>query len=119
MDVFSFKESVDGYKHVITITDYFSKWVEATAVRDKTASTIADYLIKTILQHGATRILVTDSGTEFKNSTMRQVTEAYGINHIFTTPYHPQANGLDERSNQTLQQGMRKLVDQDNPNDWH
>ena len=50
MDVFSFKESVDGYIHVITITDYFSKWVEATAVKDKTASTIADFLIKTILQ---------------------------------------------------------------------
>ena len=115
----SFKESVDGNKHVITITDYFSKWVEATAVRDKTASTIADFLIKTILRHGAPRILVTDNGTEFKNSTMRQVTEAYGINHIFTTPYHQQANGLHERTKQTLQQGMRKLVDQDNPNDWH
>ena len=86
---------------------------------DETASTIADFLIKTILRHGAGRIQVTDIGTEFKNSTMRQVTEAYGINHIFTTPYHQQANGLDERTNQTLQQGMRKLLDQDNPNDWH
>ena len=39
---------------------------------DETASTIADFLIKTILRHGAPRIQVTDNGTEFKNSTMRR-----------------------------------------------
>ena len=117
MDVFNFKESMDGIKHVITITDYFSKWVEAAPVKDKTAKTIADFFLKTILRHGAPRILVTDNGSEFKNHIMQQLTDSYGINHIFTTPYHPQANGLDERTNQTIKQSLRKVV-HDYQDDW-
>lgn len=117
MDVCNIKESQDGYKHVITITDYFSKWVEAVAVQDKTANTIAAFLLKTILRHGAPRILVTDNGSEFKNHIVQELTSTYGIQHIFTTPYHPQANGLDERTNQTLKQSLRKVM-HDNEGDW-
>lgn len=50
---FKFKESTKGYKQVITVTNYFSKWVEAVAVKDKSADTIAEFLIKLILQNGA------------------------------------------------------------------
>lgn len=35
-----------GYKQVITVTDCFSKCVEAVAVKEKTADTIAEFLAK-------------------------------------------------------------------------
>lgn len=88
IDVFNYKESANGYKYVITVTDYFSKWVEAVAVKDKTADTIAEFLIKIILQNGAPCVVVSDNGSEFKNQTIQRLTSTYGINHIFTTPYH-------------------------------
>ena len=37
-------ESSQGNKYILTITDYFSKWAEATAVPDKSAVGIARFL---------------------------------------------------------------------------
>lgn len=43
--------------------------------------------------------------------------EVFGINHRLTTPYHPQANGLDDRYNQTLINSLSKFA-QDNRTTW-
>ena len=37
----------------------------------------------------------------------------FSIKHRMTTPYHPQANGLDERYNQTLVNSVAKFVNDD------
>ena len=36
----------DGSKYILTISDYFSKWVEAVPTADKSASTVASVLFK-------------------------------------------------------------------------
>ena len=36
----------DGSKYILTVSDYFSKWVEAVPTPDKTASTVASALFK-------------------------------------------------------------------------
>ena len=33
-----------GNKYIITLTDYFSKWAEATALPDKTAVSVAKFM---------------------------------------------------------------------------
>ena len=33
-----------GYKYIITITDYFSKWAEAAPLTDKTAGNVAKFV---------------------------------------------------------------------------
>ena len=43
---------INGYKHLIVMIDYFSKWSEAKAVQDKTASTVARFLYEMICRHG-------------------------------------------------------------------
>ena len=43
----------DGYRYILVITDYFSKWTEAFPIKDKCADTVADVLvIKIILRFG-------------------------------------------------------------------
>eukprot|EP00731_Ephydatia_muelleri_P011773 Em0006g667a len=69
------------------------------------------------MRMGIPRVLTTDNGTEFKNQLDTHLAEALGIKRIFTTPYHPQANGLDERFNQTLQNMIVKFV-QDKKEIW-
>ena len=41
----------------------------------------------------------------------------FGIKHRLTTAYHPQANGLDERFNQTLANSLAKFA-QVNRDSW-
>jgi hypothetical protein len=71
--------------------------------------------------------MTSDQGGEFKTNLDREMMKILGIKHHFTTPYHPQvmciqwmfiinvtlacqANGLDERWNQTLKNMIVKYV---------
>ena len=42
-------EAEDGSQYILTISDYFTKWVEAIPTPDKTASTVADSLFKVFI----------------------------------------------------------------------
>ena len=50
---------------------------------------------------GIPSIITTDQGKEFYNKVNAELMNVFGIDHRLTTAYHPQANGLDERYNQT------------------
>lgn len=67
IDVFNYKEFVNGYKYVIIVIDYFLKWVEVVVVKDKIVDIIVEFLIKIILWNGVLCVLVLDNGFEFKN----------------------------------------------------
>ena len=43
--------------------------------------------------------------------------DRFYIDHRLTSPYHPQANGLTERFNQTLIRSLTKMT-QESPDDW-
>ena len=45
------------------------------------------------------------------------VCKAFSIRHSVTSAYHPQTNGLDERTNQTLKVRLAKLANE-YQNDW-
>jgi transposase InsO family protein len=61
--------------------------------------------------------IITDQGREFINSMNDKLCDLLDIKHKLTSPYHPQANGLDERFNQTLKRALEKLVNT-RQNDW-
>ena len=58
-------------------------------------------------------VITTDQGQEFHNQFNSQMLEVFGVQHRMTTPYHPQANGLDERYNQTLVNAVAKFAQED------
>ena len=58
---------------------------------------------------GLPAIVTTDQGSEFHNKVNRELMKVFGIDHRLTTAYHPQANGLDERFNQTLVNVLSKF----------
>ena len=86
----------------ITLTDYFSKWVEAAPMPTKEAKHVAEFLYKMILRHGCPLEIVSDQGWEFCNQLVDLLEELTGFKHKITSAYHPQFNGLDEHFNQTL-----------------
>ncbi|KAL5517528.1 hypothetical protein EMCRGX_G003087 [Ephydatia muelleri] len=96
--------------YILTLSDQFSKWVEAVAVPTKEAHRVASELYKIFMRMGLPNVLTTDNGSEFRNKMNAAMLKKLGIRHSFITPYNPQSNGLDERYNQTLQSMLSKAV---------
>jgi transposase InsO family protein len=99
------------------MTDYVSKWTETKALKSKSASEVVDFVFDTISTFGCMETIITDQGREFVNSMNDKLCDLLDIKHKLTSPYHPQANGLDERFNQTLKRALEKLVNT-RQNDW-
>lgn len=55
--------------------------------------------------------------SEFNNLMNVELMQSMEIDHRLTTAYHPQANGLDERFNQTLKNGIAKFS-HDHRDEW-
>ena len=51
---------------------------------------------------GLPSVITTDQGTEFRNQVNDKLMKTIDIKHRLTTAYHPQANGLHERYDQTI-----------------
>ena len=61
-------ETPRGNKYIIiTVSCYFSKWPEATALPDKSATGVADFLFKCFTRLGCCKVKITDQGREFVN----------------------------------------------------
>ena len=98
-----------GNKFIITATDYFSKWPEAAALPDKTAIGVANFLFGLFCRHGWPKILSCDQGREFVNAVSCCLFDLTSVEQRISSAYHPQTNGLDERTNQTLVKALIKL----------
>ena len=70
-----------------------------------------------VCKQGVPKTLVTDQGKHIVNEILKEVVNLLQMKHITTTPYHPQINGVIGRSNVTVLNILRTLV-QDNVNIW-
>ena len=67
--------------------------------------------------HMCPRYILSDNDMEFKNHLMDQVLQQLGIDHIFSTPYHPQSNGKLEVFHKYLKPILKKLCEK-YPSNW-
>ena len=92
----------DGYRYILVIADYFSKWTEAFPIKDKCADTVADVLVdKIILRFGMPLVIHSDQGREFENGLMKSLCTLLGCAKTRTAPYHPESDGMGQRFNRT------------------
>ena len=113
-----FPESHRGNKYIITMVDWYSGWPEAFAVPNKSAETIGQLLLNEIFpRHGCPRVIVSDNGTEFVNYVMTNICHELNIQHVTTSPYHPEANGKTERFHRVMNEMLAKQA-KDRIEDW-
>ena len=111
-------ETDEGYKGIMVITEYLTKYPYAVPIKSKSAEEIAEQLWHYISIFGPPKEILSDQGTEFLNEIVKNLTKSIGVEHRITSPYHPQTNGLTERFNQTLIQSLKKHTEND-PKQWN
>jgi len=89
---------------MLVITDYAIEYPEVFPLRCIKAKMVAFCLVQLFSRVGFPHEILTDRGTDFMSSLLKQVYQLIGIKSLRTTPYHPQTDGLTERFNQTLKQ---------------
>ncbi|KAH0949112.1 hypothetical protein HN011_007007 [Eciton burchellii] len=106
MDIVGLLPTTDsGYKYILTIQDLLTKCSVVVPLKQITSSEIAEALVeKFINSYTAPKAWITDQGSNFISSVMRQ----YKISMYKTTVYRPQSNGLIERSHQVLMEYRNK-----------
>ena len=106
--------------YIIVATDYLTRWLEAQAVPDAGTKTLAKFIFEEIVcRHGVPKMILSDNGKNFASETVRILCEKFLIKHIFSSPYHPQTNGMVERLNRTLCSSLAKVKEKDEDWDIH
>ncbi|GJY01565.1 reverse transcriptase domain-containing protein [Tanacetum coccineum] len=105
------------FEYILVAVDYVSKWAEAQALPTNDARVVITFLKKLFCHFGMPKALISDRGTHFCNKIMEKTMKRYGVNHRFSTSYHPQTSGQVENTNRALKRILEKTV-KDNPAIW-
>ncbi|CAN6699563.1 unnamed protein product [Malus baccata var. baccata] len=111
--------SSKGHTFIIVATDYFTKWVEASAVKSITSVAVKKFIeTKILYRFGVPETIVTDRGPSFISKEVEEFASKYKIKMIQSNPYYPQSNGQAESSNKILVNIIKRMVI-DSPEKWH
>ena len=86
------------------------------ALYSKEATEVARDIYSIYCRQGAPVQTISDNGREFTNKISKALHEAYDCKLIFSTPYHPQTNGLVESSHKSVKGSLVKSLNEKNDN---
>ena len=102
-----------GDKYILLIGDQYTKWYEANPVSNQEASTVAKAFLNVLVSRfGCPASVHSDKGSNFMSNLFRNVFKELGINRTLTTAYHPQGNGMIERTNCSTEESLAKYVNE-------
>ncbi len=111
-------KSRDGSIYILTMTDHFSKWMEAYPMRNQEAATVAKILVNNVcLKYGFPLQILTDRGTNFESQLFKELCSKMGVDKVVTTIFQARTNGLEEKIHRVINSMMAKIVD-DNQKNW-
>jgi len=103
--------------YIFTVLDRTTRWPEAIPLSSVTAADCAAALLQGWIQRfGVPDTITSDRGAQFTSAVWASLCALLSIQHIQTTSYHPQANGLVERFHRRLKDALRARAA---GADWH
>ena len=96
--------------NILVFQDHFMKHVVAYVTPNQTAKNVTKFLYQGYISiFGALARLLSDRGASFMSSVINKMCKILGMKELWTTPYHPQPNRLEEKSHQTIMRMIGKL----------
>ncbi|TNN04865.1 Retrovirus-related Pol polyprotein from transposon 17.6, partial [Schistosoma japonicum] len=108
-----------GNRYILVMVDYFTKWCKAAPIPQQDALTVARAFIDHwFSRYGAHLSLYSDQGTAFESHLIAKICKLLGIRKTHTTAYHPEGNGLVERTNKTIKAILRSFISRSSAELW-
>ena len=105
-------EESNGCRYIMTCRDRGTGYLMTIPLENKTSFLVVTTFCQMwIGVFGIPEVIITDNGKEFKNSSFDKLCDRLGMKHHFTTPYHPQSNGMVERIHRSIKTALRTLKD--------
>ncbi|GJT05099.1 reverse transcriptase domain-containing protein [Tanacetum coccineum] len=112
-----FPEGPGKVKFLIVAMDYFTKWIEAKAVATISGTQVKKFVWDNIVcRFGLPGEIVSDNGKQFSGDPFKDWCEKLNIIQHFASVKHPQSNGLVERANRSLGEGIKARLGEGNKN---
>ncbi|GJZ72128.1 reverse transcriptase domain-containing protein [Tanacetum coccineum] len=104
-------------KFLIVAMDYFTKWIEAKAVATISGSQVKKFVWDNIVcRFRLPGEIVSDNGKQFSGDPFKDWCKKLNIVQRFALVKHPQSNGLVERANRSLGEGIKASLGEGNKN---
>lgn len=108
----------DSNAYILTLQCDLSKYVEAYPIKNKdTVSVATAFVSNFILRYGIPRQIISDRGTEFVSSVIKEMCEILKIEQKTSTAYHHQSIGSLENSHKNLMSYLR-IQTENEPQNW-
>ena len=100
-----------GNRYILVVMDYFSKWVEALAMPEQSAETVAHLLVtEVIFRFGVPLQIHTDQGRNVESVLFKEVCRLLDIEKTRTKPLNPQSDGMVKLLSHVLEALLSKFV---------
>ena len=99
--------SLNGEDYLL-IVDSYSHFIEIAKLHSTSSRLVIRHTKSVFARHGIPRIVKSDNGPQYTSDEYKKFSEEWGFKHVTTSPYHPQANGLAEKSVQIIKRIRRK-----------
>lgn len=97
-----------GKKYLLTCIDTFSRYLWAIPTTKDNAISTAKALVRHVFLNFdfIPEAIHSDRGTHFINQVVTELCRLNNIEHSISTAFHPESNGMVERSHRTLKNGL-------------
>ncbi|KAI6650044.1 Retrovirus-related Pol polyprotein from transposon 17.6 [Oopsacas minuta] len=112
MDIGTLPWTDEKFRYFLCMVDVFTRYIELVPLQEQTAaSLIREFERGWIFRgHGVPRGLLSDQARNIDGVEVRRMCDRLGIEKRHSSPYHPQADGLVERSIGLVKQVARCLT---------
>ena len=109
-----------GNRYILSVMDYFSKWVETIPLPNIEAATVARAFVdQWVCRYGVPTTVHTDQGRQFEAALFKDICNLLDIHKTRTAPFNPRSDGMVERFHRTLEAMLAKTIKKQEDWDLH